>query len=67
MRGNTFIKLKSMTIKNVKESRFLDIPTNAGFDLWKVFYMLPRVQLCYAKRFQKSKRLRIDQNSSKGL
>ena len=45
MRGKTFIKLKSMTMKDVKESRFLDIPTNAGFDLWKVFYLLPREQI----------------------
>ena len=67
MRGKTFIKLKYMTMKTVKESRFLDIPTKAGFDLWNMFYMLPRVQICYAKRFQWSKRSRKDQNSSKGL
>ena len=67
MRGKTFMKLKTMTLKNVKESRFLDIPTNGVFDIWNMFYLLPRVQLCHAKRFQKSKKLRNDQNSSKGL
>ena len=66
MRGKTFMKLKSMTQKNVKESRFLDIPTNAGFDLWKVFYLIPRVQICYAKRFQKSKKAKKGSKFIKG-
>ena len=65
--GKTFMKSKHMTFKNVKESRFLDIPSKGEFDIWKVVYMLPRVQIQYAKLFQRSKRLRTGQNSSKGL
>ena len=61
------MKSKHMTFKNVKESQFLDIPSKWDFDIWKVVYMLPRVQIWYAKWFQKSKRLRDGQNLSKGL
>ena len=39
------MKSKYMTFKDVKESRFLDIPSKWDFDIWKVVYMLPRVQI----------------------
>ena len=65
--GKTFMKSKCMTFKDVKESQFLDIPSNLIFDMWNVIYKLPRVQIWHAKLFQLSKRLRNDQNSFRGL
>ena len=56
-----------MTLRDVKESRFLDIPSKLKFDRWKVIYKLSRVHIWHAKLFQLSKRLRNDQNSFKGL
>ena len=36
--GKTFMRSKYMTFRDVKESRFLDIPSKLSFDIWKVIY-----------------------------